>query len=188
MPKLHSAVVGFAFAAFASAAPAAAGGYVDGPNAYGYAPAPELVEAPGNGPVVYSYSQVTVRYGGAPAYGYGAAYLPGPPNLWRQREVVYDAIFTKEKRVIYDSGLAAESRAAAEFYAPKVQVYAPEAYYRPPVNGPVAGYGPPVPVAAPVIDPAGSCGTFRYWDGAGCVDARYYSRYKNPYKRRYLPR
>ena len=189
MPKLNCAVVGLAFAALAGAAPAAADGYGYGPKAYGYAPSPELIEEAVESPAIDSYSEVRIRYGGAPAYGYGAAYLPGPPDLWRQREVVYDAIFTKEKRVVYDSGRAAQSRAAAQFYARKVRAYAPEVYYRAPAYGSIKDYGPPpLGVVEPIIDPAGSCGTFRYWDGADCVDARYYSRYKNPYKRRYLGR
>ena len=187
MPKLHSAVVGLAFVALAGIAPAVAGGDENGPMAYGYAPGAELIEEPEDDAVVDSYSEVTVRYGGVPVYGYGAAYVSGPPDLWRQREVAYDAIFTKEKRIIYDSGLAAQSRAAAEFYAPRVGAYAPEVYYRAPAYGPNNGPAT-VEVAGPIIDPAGSCGTFRYWDGAGCVDARYDSRYKNPYKRRYLGR
>lgn len=45
---------------------------------------------------------------------------------------------------------------------------------------------PPVVVAPRVVVPgapavvylpAGQCGEFRYWDGAGCVDARYVERH-----------
>ena len=54
----------------------------------------------------------------------------------------------------------------------KGYAYPPKWYYAPPAMG----------IAEPVFDPAGTCGTFKYWNGNGCVDARYYSRYKNPYK------
>jgi hypothetical protein len=46
---------------------------------------------------------------------------------------------------------------------------------------------PPAVVAAPTVvvpgapaivyRPAGHCGEFRYWDGGGCVDARYVERH-----------
>jgi len=173
MPKLHSAVIGTLLTALAFATPASADGYRNHFKPYGYLPGPELVESPGNGAAV----EVTIRYRAAPAYGYGAAYLPRPPSLWRQREVAYDAIFTPDKRIIYDSGLAAQSRAAAQFYG-----YQPRVYYRAPAYGSIKDYPPPVGFVGPFVDPAGSCGTFRYWNGAECVDARYYSRYKNPYR------
>lgn len=163
MPKLQLAIVAAAFA-LSGAAPALADGYYEGPKHYGYAPAPKVIVAPEDGHVVYSRTEVKIRYGGAPARGYGAAYLDRPPSLWRQREVAFDAIFTEDKRIVYDAGRAARTRAAAELYGPK-------AYYR-----------PPAAVFDPIVDPAGTCGTFRYWNGAGCVDARFFSRYKNPYK------
>lgn len=164
MSKLQTAVLIVAFAV-AGTASASADGYYKEPKAYGYAPGPEVVVAPDAGEEVYRYTEVKIRYRGAPRYGYGAAYVAGPPRLWRQQEVAYDAIFTQEKRIIYDAGRAAQTRAV-------VKHYAPEFHYAPPRVG----------MVAPVLDPAGTCGTFRYWDGAECVDARYYSRYRNPYR------
>ncbi len=190
MPKLPSALVGLAFAAVASATPAAADGYVvNGPGAYGYAPGPALIADAPDGAVIYSYSEVTIRYRAAPPNGYGTAYLTGPPDLWRQREVAYDAIFTRDKRIIYDSTLAAQSRAAAEFYGPRFNGYAPEVVYRKPAYVARRDFGPPpVRVVEPiVVEPAGNCGTYRYWNGTGCIDARYVSRYRNPYKNRFPP-
>lgn len=185
MPKLHSAVIGLVFAALAVAAgPAAADGYLKGPKAHRYAPGPELIVEPDGDAVVYSYSEVRVRYRNAPVYGYGAAYLPGPPDLWRQRQVAYESIFTQERRIVYDSGLAAESRAAAAYYAPRALYRAPAW----PAYGSIKDYGPPpVRVVEPVVDLGGGCGTFRFWDGGRCIDARFHSRYKNPYRRIYPP-
>lgn len=167
MPKLQVAIFAAAIALL-GATSAIADGYYEGPKRYGYAPDPQVIEAPEDGYVVYSRTEVKIRYRGAPGYGYGAAYLGGPANLWRQRDVAFDAIFTEDKRIIYDAGRAAQTRAAVEYYGPK-------AYYR-----------PPAAIVDPVVDPAGGCGTFRYWNGAGCVDARFYSRYKNPYKWEYI--
>lgn len=167
MSRLQLAIAAAAFIAVAGTA--SANGYHNGPKDYGYVPAPEVIEEADEGKVVYSYTEVKIRYRGAPAYGYGRAYFNGPPELWRQREVAYDAIFTQEKRIVYDSNRAAQTRAALKFYGP-------EPSYAPPSAG----------LVGPIIDPAGSCGTFRYWNGAGCVDARFHSRYENPYKRRYL--
>lgn len=173
MTKLHSAVIGAALIALFSASSAAADCSSKHANPCSIKPGPKLADAPGDEAVV----EVTVRYRGVPAYGYGLAFVPRPPSLWRQREVAYDAIFTPDKRLIYDAGLAAQSRAAAEFYG-----YRPQFYYRAPAYGPINGYPPPIGVVGPVIDPAGTCGTFRYWDGAKCVDARYHSPYKNPFR------
>jgi len=170
MPRLRSTVIGAALITLFSASPLSADCYSRHAKPCG-AP-PELVDAPGNEAVV----DVTVRYRGLPAYGYGPAFVPRPPSLWRQREVAYDAIFTPDKRIIYDAGRAAQSRAAAEYYK-----HQPNYYYRAPAYGPVNGYAP-VEAIGPIIDPAGTCGTFRYWDGTKCVDARYHSRYKNPFR------
>ena len=166
MPKFRIAVFALALTA-AGAMPALGDGYREIRKVYRYAPAPEVVDVPDNGKVVYSYTEVRIRYRGAPTNGYGVAYFNGPPQLWRQREVAYDAIFTEDKRIIYDAGRAAQTRAFFKGYA-----YPPKWYYAPPAMG----------IAEPVFDPAGTCGTFKYWNGNGCIDARYYSRYKNPYK------
>lgn len=164
MPKFQIAIFAAALT-LASAAPAFGDGYREVRKVYRYAPVPEVVEAPDNGKVIYSYTEVRIRYRGAPTIDHGIAYFNGPPELWRQREVAYDAIFTQDKRIIYDAGRAAQTRAFTKGYAPRW-------YYAP----------PPAGIAEPIFDPAGTCGTFRYWNGADCVDARYYSRYKNPYK------
>ena len=180
MAKLQFALAGLAAAALVGTAPVAADEYLESGAAHTYAQGSELLVAD-DGDIGHGY--VEVGYRGTPAYRYGPAYVPGPPDLWRQREVAYDAIFTRDKRIIYDSGLAAQSRAAAEFYGRRVYGYGPPAYYRSPGYGSAKGYwAPPVGLAAP----SGNCGTFRYWNGEGCVDARYFSRYTNPYKWKYL--
>ena len=132
-------------------------------------------------------------YGYAPAVPlglpYAEAYVPGPPNLWRQRREAYDAIFTKEKRVIYDADYVAEFKQTADYYAPpQPGFYAPNGgvsvYYwrRPTQFGPVRSHAPAPPVVffGPPAPP--NCGTFRYWDGTRCLDARFQSRYQNPFK------
>lgn len=158
MPKLlQSAAVGLAFTTLAAVAPASADGYLERGRAYGYVPRPEFIDEPGEGPIVYSYSEVRI-YRGAPAYGYGAAYLPGPPDAWRRRDVGYDTVVTREKRVIRD--------------------YGPPAYYRRPAYGSIKDG--PLPVG--VVEPD-DCGAVEYWNG--CKGGRYHSRH---YKRKYIRR
>ena len=154
---------------------------VEEPVGYGYQPA-----APA--PVVVEQPVVVVPAG-------------PPPNLWRQRDQVIDAVFTKEKRVIYDAGYAAQSREARAYYNPPAFVASgPGVYYwsRPNVYGPRRSAAPPPPAppvqyyAPPAVQyylppsPAGRCGTMRFWDGDRCVDARRHSPYRNPYNRRFL--
>ncbi len=186
MPDLKCAVAGVVLSVLICTPPAAAGGYPEDVDYYAYTAEPGLVEAPAEEKVIQTFSEVRIRYRGAPGYRYGAAFVKGPPDLWRQREVAYDAIFTRDKRIIYDSNRAAQTRAAVEFYGPKFH-YRPKVHYH--RHGSIKDYGPP-PAAffGPVFDPAGTCGTFRFWNGEACVDARFYSRYKNPYKWRYLHR
>ena len=179
MPNWKCTAVGLALTGIAFATPAAAGGYPEDAGYYAYVSEPELIEAPGGEKIIQTFTEVRIRYNGAPRYGYGAAFVNGPPDLWRQREVAYDAIFTRDKRVIYDSNRAAQTRAAVGFHGPVV--YSGPRPYHP--YGSVKDYGPPpVGYFAPAFSPAGTCGTFRYWNGETCVDARFYSRYKNPYK------
>lgn len=167
MPRLQGAIVAAALA-LTAATPAFADGYYRGLKDYGYAPALEVIEAPEE-QVVYGDANVKIDYRGLPSYGYGGAYIGGPSDpLWRQRDVAFDAVFTEDKRIVYDAGRAAQTRAVIGPY------------------GATAYYGPQPVVIDRFVDPAGSCGTFRYWNGAGCVDARFYSRYKNPYKWKYL--
>ncbi|MGE8940423.1 hypothetical protein ACO2I3_00775 [Leptospira interrogans] len=163
---------------------------VDEPAVYGYrAPAPVYVAPPvAAAPVVVEQPIVVVP--------------PGPPpNLWRQRDQVIDAVFTKEKRVLYDAGYAAQTREARSYYSPPAFVQSgPGVYYwqRPNVYGPSRSAAPPPPPPAvqyfspPTVQyfsppsPAGHCGTMRFWDGERCVDARRRSPYENPYNRRFL--
>lgn len=164
MPKLQLVFVSAALA-LSGAAPAIADGYHGGPTHHGYEPAAAVT---GTQYVAHGRTEVSFRNRRAPAYGHRAVNFDAPPRLWRQREVAIDAIFTRDKRIIYDAGRAAQTRAALGPY------------------GPVVHYRPPAAFIDPIVDPAGSCGTFRYWTGAGCVDARFFSRYRNPYKWKYL--
>ena len=167
--------------------PASADGrYVNGRGGYGYRAAPLPYGPSGGGNFVYGYSDVPAGYALSGTFAPGA-----PPSLWRQRRQAYDAIFTKEKRVVYDSDYAAEFRQASRYYAPPVAyAYGPaprmQVYYwrKPNRYGPdriiaPAPAAPPVQYFAPV---AAECRTFQYWDGAQCIDARYYSPYQNPFK------
>lgn len=174
-------MAGIAFAASASAQDR----YVDGPIGYGYrAAAPVVVAPPAPAPVV-AEGRVIV------------APLPPPPDTWRQRRQAYDAIFTKDKRVVYDSNLNAQLRDVEAYYNPPasavyVRSSGPGVYYWSPPN---RGYGPARSAAPPPSPPAvmyfspptpaGRCGPLRYWDGTRCTDARYYSPYQNPYKWRF---
>ena len=167
MPKLRFAVITAVFA-LVGVTPAFSDGYYGSLKDYGAAPAPDVIEAPAAGYVLYGPTEVEIGYRGPPPYGYRAGYFDGPPILWRQRDAAFDAAFTEDKRIVYDAGRAAQTRAVVGRY------------------GPSAYYGPPAATPEPFVDPAGSCGTFRYWDGAGCVDARFHSRYKNPYAWKYL--
>jgi hypothetical protein len=164
---------------------------IDEPAVYGYrAPAPVYVAPPvAAAPVVVEQPVIVVPQG-------------PPPNLWRQRNQVIDAVFTKEKRVLYDAGYAAQTREARSYYNPPAFVQSgPGVYYwqRPNVYGPSRSAAPPPPpppsvqyFSPPAVQyfspptPAGHCGTMRFWDGERCVDARRRSPYENPYNRRFL--
>ena len=104
MPKFQIAIFAAALT-LASAAPAFGDGYREVRKVYRYAPVPEVVEAPDNGKVVYSYTEVRIRYRGAPPIGHGIAYFNGPPELWRQREV---AMTQSSRRISVSSTMLGE--------------------------------------------------------------------------------
>lgn len=163
---------------------------IDEPAAYGYRAAPPAYLAPPASPAPVIVEQPLVVVPAGP-----------PPDLWRQRDQVIDAVFTKEKRVLYDAGYAAQTREARNYYNPPAFVQSgPGVYYwsRPNYYGPSRTAAPPPPPPAvqylgpPSVQyfsppsPAGHCGTMRFWDGERCVDARRRSPYENPYNRRFL--
>jgi len=191
MPLLRDTAIGLmSVAGVAYAIPAFAQvAVVDGPAVYGYQAAAPVYVAPPVAPAPEIVEQPVVVVPPGP-----------PPNLWRQRDQVIDAVFTREKRVLYDAGYAAQSREARAYYNPPAFVQSgPGVYYwaRPNRYGPsrsaappppppdVQYFGPPVQYFSPP-SPAGRCGTMRFWNGDRCVDARRRSPYANPYNRRFL--
>lgn len=129
MAKLpQSAIVGLAFTMVAAAAPASAGGYLEGPSQYGYFPGLDLIGAPDGSTIAYSYSEVRIRSRGAPSYhyGYGPVYLPGKP--------AYETVVIRATRIIADPAL--------KFCAPKRQTYFSQAYSHGLVYGSIKDIGP----------------------------------------------